>query len=244
MGKRFIHQNSAEGSKRGSSPAVPSGPIETTKRAIIKSLRRAFVNSEDSFLRRVGENVKMEYPLEETDYPGIWVGFSFSKIEFASINPEHFETKSDGAKARYMLGKFEGPISLTVLSLSSLERDRISDALTQTILFGREHDVASSFFDELTYNDYVNITVQNSSLRPSGQNTTFGTPWSTEQMVYEDVYNFQILGQFATRFDSYGLVNLREVRIIPTDVTLSEYTGGGPPGERQPGSPPALGEWL
>ena len=242
MTRPFVHQNSGD-AKRGTSPSGPGGLIETTKRAIVLSLRKAFDNTEDQFLRRVSGNVEMEYPLEESKYPGVWIGFSFTKMQLASLDPEHYEEQPNGSKLHYSLGSFEGVVSLTILSLSSLERDRISDALVQTILFGRRHEVAATFYDDLENNDYVNISVQNGTVRPSGQNTTFGTPWGTEDTVYEDAYNFSIMGQFASRYEDYGLVNLREIRIVPIDVTQSGFSkpieGLTPPSDA-----PDPGTWI
>lgn len=161
----------------------------------------------------------MNYPLKETEYPGIWVQFSFQELSRASLEPVH---KTEAGQF-YMLGKFSGTVTLTTLSLSSLERDRISDALVQILLFGRENPRAEIFYSHLRYNDYVNLTIDNHSVRPSGQTTTLGTPWGTEDIVYEDTYNFGVTGQFASRYEDFGLVNLREIRIIPTNVTDKGY---------------------
>ena len=67
-------------------PKSEGGLIEAVKRAVIGALRETLVGSS---LRYEGRPVyvDLEYPLEPTQYPGIWVQFSPTKLQRAGIGP-------------------------------------------------------------------------------------------------------------------------------------------------------------
>jgi hypothetical protein len=75
----------------------------------------------------------------------------------------------------------------------------------------------------LNSNDYVSLSTNQDMLSPSGQQIEMGTaPWDPLAVVYEDAYSFDIIGQFASRFETGELVKLSEIRIVPELVPNSE----------------------
>ena len=95
---------------------------------------------------------------------------------------------------------YEGRVTLLVVALSSIRRDRISDKLITTLAFAaREENIrgvpqANSFLDSLESYPYVSIAVNTDVIVPGGQSITVGTPWDPDTLVYEDSYSFNIIG--------------------------------------------------
>ena len=107
--------------------------IEPMKRSIVIALREAIDDDlpSDDVLRRVKDNIDLEYPTDELQYPGMWVQFSFTRIIPSGITPTMYD--EDGN--RYAMWTFEGRITVNVVALTSLERDRISDAVISMFAF-------------------------------------------------------------------------------------------------------------
>lgn len=200
----------------GHSPISPHGLIETVKRSVMTALMSVLDEYfPDEELKKVKGNISMEYPIKEVMFPGIWVQFSLTDVGRAGLEPVH--ESPDGSQ--FWMGEFKGRVTLTVVSLSSLERDRISDALVQVLLFDEVYPEADSFFENLREDDFASITVAPGTMRATGQGTTFGTPWGTDEMTYEDGFTLDIVGQFASQYGRTGLYRLSEIRVSHTNIS-------------------------
>ena len=206
-----------------------NGLIEGVKRSVITALNATLdelYQDPSDAVRRVVGNVEMEYPLEVVKYPGIWVQFSFTEIRRAALDEVHYrmETLPSGESfaRRTMTGFFKGSVSLSIVALSTVERDKIADALVNLFLFADVDDLSDRFFDSMASDDYIRITANKGQLRPRGQSTSVGAPWDPNVVVYEDGYSFDIQGQFYSRRVGARteLVRLREIVVEPeVDVT-------------------------
>lgn len=200
-------------------PGNQGGPIEAAKRGVVMALRQT-VNgttlSDEGNIR-----VDMEYPSREESYPSIWVQFSLTRLKNAGMGHEHYT--DEGLVREWM---YEGKVNLTLLFLSSKERDQMSDALITIFAFSRPastlstHNVIvereggseySSFFSSLDDNQYLSMTLNSDEIRPGGQSINVGTPWDPDTLVYEDNYSFDVMGQFETVIDDTGLYRVRRV---------------------------------
>jgi len=168
-----------------------AGIIEAVKRGVIRALKRTFdTGYPNSAL--AGVHVDMEYPATKEEYPGIWVQFSLSTLVRAGIG---MEVQGDDGKLYYHW-RFTGTIRVTVIALTSLERDRMSDGIINLFAFGRYVSTMTAFSETLKANDTVAIELDQDGLTPGGQSVNVGVPWDPDQIAYEDSYGINCLGEF------------------------------------------------
>lgn len=192
------------------------GMIEGVKKAIIRALREGIDEDlpDTDPLYRVIDNIDMEYPVKEEKYPGIWVQFSYRDLKPQSINRDPFYTEEDQT---YRLWSFSGTVTMTLVGLTSLERDRMSDSLIRMFAFNELHSSNNDFWKSLKSQDLLRLSINRDQLRPGGQTTNIGTPWDSDQLVYEDSYSFELQGEFASDIVTADLVRLREI-IVEKDI--------------------------
>jgi hypothetical protein len=212
-------------------PGTMGGPIEATKRAIMVACRDAITGSALSQgVSGSKISVDMEYPMKQTSYPGVWVQFSFTRFIQAGLGHQPFLKTIENAGTptervnwepiREFI--FEGRITLSIVALTSLERDRIADALTVMLMFSRPPELAITdssrdtkqfrqLIDALVTNPYVSITANTDIVVPGGQSMTTGVPWDEELPGYEDSYSFDIQGQTNIVFKNDGTYDLRRI---------------------------------
>ena len=204
-----------------------AGMIETVKRAVILALREAVTGTTlDGTVNGAKVTVDMEYPMKKEHYPGVWVNFSFSELLNVGIGHEIIQKKElEGGGVNWepiREFQFRGRVSLTVVALTSLERDRLADMIVSMLMFSRPPEYVLTktnedikqyrqLIDHLAKNPYVSMTINHDQLIPGGQNTTNGVPWDEEQPGYEDTYSFDILGQTNIVFHHDGTFTLRAV---------------------------------
>lgn len=212
-------------------PGSNAGPIESTKTAIIVSLREAFTGTE------LGQNVSgsdifidMEYPMEKENYPGIWVKFSFTKFARAGIGHQVMThtVENEGTPDKRINWEpvrefiFEATVTLAVVALTSLQRDRIADVIVvglmaarppTTVLTDPQRDTKEhrGLLTALENNPYVSLGINLDQFNPGGQAETTGVPWDPEILGYEDTYSFDLLGQTTIVYRHDGTYTLRGV---------------------------------
>lgn len=216
------------------------GMVESVKRAVIVGLRDAISGTTlNGLVNGDRLTIEMEYPLVEEKYPGIWVQFSFTKIQNSGVGWELMQevitSDEDGEHKNYEPVReftFEGRVTLTIVALTSLERDRISDAVLTMLLFSRppETEVIDrgtkqfrQLLTSLAENPYVSMSVNTDVVTPGGQAVTTGVPWDSEILGYEDSYSFDILGQTNIVFRHDGSYILRRIDIKPEKIIPSRY---------------------
>lgn len=221
-------------------PRSSGGVIQAIKTGTVQGLRDALTGT-SLFDKDQRVYVSLEYPMQKIQYPGMWVQFSVSKLNRAGIG--HEITKKIGDNWVFIQEwMVEGRVTITVVALSSLDRDRLSDAVIVSLAFARPPDLVLSnraqdtkqnrgFITALDENPYIAVTLQLDTLIPGGQQVTQGTPWGDDAaLVYEDSYSFDLVGNFNLQYSQDGIYTLSE--IIPN---VNIIDGG------QPYSPP---EWL
>lgn len=205
-----------------------SGMIETVKRAVILALRDAITGTTlNGLVNGADVTVDMEYPMKKEHYPGIWVQFSFNKMVNSGIGHEVLtSTVGEDEEVNWEPVRefqFEGRVSLTIVALTSLERDRLSDAVVSTLMFSRppEYVITKASEDtkqfrqlitHLANNPYISMSPNLDVIVPGGQAMTTGVPWDEEIPGYEDTYSFDLLGQTNITFKHDGTYTLTAVR--------------------------------
>ncbi len=205
-----------------------SGMIETVKRAVIVALRDAITGTTlNGLVNGADVTVDMEYPMKVEQYPGIWVQFSFSEMVTSGIGHEVLtQTINDQEEVNWEPVRefqFRGRVSLTIVALTSLERDRLADTVVSTLMFSRPPEYVITKTNEdtkqfrqliqsLANNPFISMTINHDEVIPGGQSMSPGVPWDEEQPGYEDTYSFDILGQTNITFKHDGTYSLRAVR--------------------------------
>lgn len=212
-------------------PGANGGPIESTKTAIIESLREAFTGTElDQDVSGSELYISMEYPMKKEKYPGIWVQFSFNKFVRAGIghqimtntveNEGQPDERINWEPVREFI--FEARVTLSIVALTSLQRDRISDVIVVGLMAARpeRHELSEvqrdtkehrQLLTALVNNPYVSLGINLDQFNPGGQASTVGVPWDPEAIGYEDTYSFDLLGQTSIVYRNDGTYTLRRI---------------------------------
>ncbi|ASZ74695.1 hypothetical protein KHO57_gp209 [Mycobacterium phage Phabba] len=210
---------------------TPGGPIEQVKRAVMVAIKEGLHGSTLGHeMSNTDISVEMEYPLEAKHYPGIWVQFSFTKFTNAGIgheqlhkvieNPGTPQERVNWETVRAIM--FEGTVSLSVVALTNLERDRVSDSLVTMLAYARQPEYVLTdptrdtkkfrgLATALKNNPYVAIAIDHDNVTPGGQSVTPGVPWDPDTLGYEDSYSFSIIGESNMVFRDDGTYTLRAV---------------------------------
>jgi hypothetical protein len=216
-------------------PPVPGasgvGPIEAMKRALMVALRDALTGTSLS-LNSSEIKVSMEYPMSKVLNPGIWVQFAYTDFNRAGIDHEIYG-EVNGVICPIQEWIYYGRATLTIVAYSSIERDRLADALIGNISFARTPNVVltnpaedtklfRNLIESVNANPYVFLTINTDSLSPGGQGMSVGTPWDPNQFVYEDNYTFDCVGQYNIAFTHDGTYQLTAFDIAPDRLEEAE----------------------
>lgn len=171
--------------------------------------------------------------MDQASYPGIWVSYEDTEeLTIAGIAHEEFAEGDDGQQHRVTRWKFGGVITLTLVALSSLERDRFYDELVRTFAFAREESTVSAFRDLVEQNDLVAMNINFDNLRPGGDSAAPGTPWGTDDIIYEKSLTMDVIGEFISDPNTGALLYLSKI------ITLGY--GQGTPEPPFPDDPPGV----
>lgn len=196
--------------------------------AIREGLNSQLLQSVDPVIKKAKDNVSMEYPVEELQYPGIWLTASFSSLKWDSINRELLHP--DGFK--FNRGEFDAQISLEIIALSNEERDALVDALVNMIMFGSLESDSDAFYNFLVNEPYIAITPLLGEVKLSQDGVNIGTPWNPNKVAYTKTVTFSVTGHFAQRLDNRQLIDLRALDIEVYDnednVIYDDFFEGTP----------------
>jgi len=211
--------------------------LTVLKAAVVEALRATF-DAEHPQPDFRGINIGIEYPVEQSSYPGLWVNYDDTdELTVAGIN--HTEVAViNGVDRPVTRWRFAGTITITVVALSSLERDRLYDELVKVMAFARVNPSISEFRDLIELNDLIAMNGNFDKLRPSGDNAAPGTPWGTDEFIYEKSLSMDLIGEFVSDPDALTLVSLSAIRVLayPEGTPEPPFTGQ-PPEILDPGLP-------
>lgn len=179
--------------------------------------------------------VSIEYPAERQHYPGIWITYDDrDTLEIAGIDQREFLVDNTNATHEFTRWTFSGTITMTVVALTSFERDRLYDQLVRIFAFSRMEDAPSDFRTTIETNDFVGINVNWDVLRPGGDAASPGTPWGTEdEVIYEKSLSFDCIGEFVSDTSTNTMVILSRVEVMGVDSDAHPqpplFTGQTPP---------------
>lgn len=165
-----------------------------------------------------GVHCSIEYPVKPQEYPGIWVDYDDTKpLQTAGV--DHHETNIVGSTVeRYQRWKFAGYASFTMAALTSLERDRLYDEVVRVLAFGRAAPETKRFREYVEGNDLIAANFDFDQIEVRGNAAIPGTPWGTDEYIYERTINMEVVGEFVSDAETGLLVPLSRIQVDPPTV--------------------------
>lgn len=169
----------------------------------------------DPDFRRV--HASIEFPMERQAYPGIWIDYSpIGPLQIVGIGHKEFtDPGSEGGARKVTRWRFQGEASFTVVALTSLERDRLHDEVIRVLAFGNEHSSTSEFRAYIEDNEFLAINIDFDEIVTRGFSSSMGTPWQSDEMIYEAEIAMECFGEFLSDSLSETLISFDSVKFIP-----------------------------
>jgi len=203
--------------------AVKTAVVE----ALVNGFEQLSTTPVDTSLDLVPNSITIEYPLEEVQWPCIFVQFRTNKVQWFGLNPDTYSAGSGitisgttyPSKTVDRSGYFEGNIDLQIMAMHSEERDRLLDSVTNLLLMNGSSVASTAFYQSIYQNDLVGLTLLPSTYTPLGDTVSAGTPFSPEELTYEASVRINCIGDFyATKYD-YQVLEVTKVTVSGTVVS-------------------------
>jgi hypothetical protein len=145
--------------------------------------------------------VTIEYPVEEIEWPAIYVQFRPTITQYTGLNPDQYTAILDNqgnttSWEMYRQGYFEGAFDLQILAMTSEERDKIWETLINLFVMNNLSPGATALYNSILQNDLIAMTLQQGSTLQVGDTVSPGTPWSPEELTYEATIRVKCIGEF------------------------------------------------
>jgi len=183
--------------------------VTAVKTAVVEALVSGFgqlaTSPINNGLDLVPNSVTIEYPLQEVEWPAVYVQFRSSTVQWQGLQPDQYVTYASGitisghnypAYTSSRVGYFEGNIDLQIIAMHSEERDRLYDSVTNLILMGQGSAASNAFYSSIQANDLVGLTLLPTSYTPTGDVVVPGTPFSPEEFTYQASMRIRCVGDF------------------------------------------------
>lgn len=168
-----------------------------------------------------------EFPALEANYPGVWVTYDPGVMRRAGIGHAEIIIDGDTEYRERSRWSFEGTVNLTVVALSTRERDELLDEVTRLFAFASEHPDLEGLRTHLSTNDLIFVNAVLEELRLGGLQAG-AAPWGTEEMAFEGTVSFPVEGNFVSDTRSQNvLVPLSEIIVIPKETMPAPELPGG-----------------
>jgi hypothetical protein len=202
--------------------------IVPLKTIFIEGLKATFdANYPEPDFRNV--HIDLEYPVDIQKYPSIWVDYDdTSDLMRAGIGHlENADPVTGALRMPFTRWRFQGYLSLTVVAMTSLECDRLFDEVVRVVAFGNEDSVVGRFKTYVNTNDFIAVNINTDKIQPRGAAAAPGTPWSTDELMYERSINLEVIGEFVPDAVTNTLIPLSRFVVIST-VDVSGDLGDPP----------------
>jgi hypothetical protein len=158
--------------------------------------------------------ITIEFPYQEQQYPGVWVTWDpVGTLSRAGIDnlfygpPEATTEDNPNLLFRY---RFSGYSMYTIGALTSMQRDRLYDELVRVFLMNGDPNVQvfRQYIEDSPY-IFMNMDFDNISTRGMAENA--GTPWGTNDFIYEATLAIETVGEFISDEFFTSLVPLAQI---------------------------------
>jgi hypothetical protein len=163
-------------------------------------------------------HISLDFPIDSKDYPGIWIGFdTTTDLARAGIDHREFIVQEIDGETRFgevTRWRFEGRVTFTVASTSSLSRARLVDEMIKVLGFGNVDEDRNVFHRWLADNPLIATILNSDTISLQGLTESTPTPWGSDEMIYEATVASMLVGEF-TSTPRGLLVPLSEVVLYP-----------------------------
>ncbi len=195
---------------------------------LTKAMREAFDNDLPDVDFR-GIPIGIEYPVDKQSYPSIWVDFQpIGPLVPVSIG--HVETVDavGGGKQTVQRWSFGGVVNYTAVAFTNLERFRLVDALVSVIAFRDQDPNYGAFRDTIESDPLVSLGLNYHQINQPGFSAAPGTPWGSEEMMYEGTISLPVIGEFVSSPGTSILLDISQVGVVTwTDQVEEDPTTDG-----------------
>jgi hypothetical protein len=191
------------------------GYLREIKTTAVNALQQAFLIAYPESDPAGGDQpvyVSIEYPVNPAAIPAVWVEFEVSQLSTTGIA----NTETDASGATVTRWKFSGNVSFTIAAMSSNERDLIYDELVAMIAFASQSSAPSTFRSVVEASPLLATTWSFDTIEARGEAAAPGTPWGTDEVIYERGLAVQVVGEFVTDPQTTDLVNLTDIQVVAT----------------------------
>jgi hypothetical protein len=204
----------------------PPGYLRVIKTGTVDALQQAFrvaYPEQDAAGGIQPVHVSLDYPVSQGDYPGVWVDFETSLLQTAGV--DHTEMLEDGTLLTRW--RFQGYAVFTIVALNSNECDGVYDQLIALTAYAAQSEVPSVFRSAVDANGLVSTTWSYDTAEGRGQSAAPGTPWGTDEIIYERGVALRVIGEFVTGppagQEVPPLVPLSKIIVTGTSVYGDEF---------------------
>jgi hypothetical protein len=167
-------------------------------------------------------HASLEYPIKAVNLPEVWLRYSdtapLRQVGVAHVEDVH--PVSGGRIPAYTRWRFQGSWELVVVAASSLERDRLYDELVATIAWSGFDSLRGRFRKYVENNDLIDLTLKTDEIESTGESAEPGTPWGTDEVLYERTLNVDLIGDFVPDPETGIIVPLSKI-VIDADIDLT-----------------------
>jgi hypothetical protein len=191
------------------------GYLREIKTTAVAALQQAFIIAYPETDPNGGNQpvyVSIEYPVNPAAIPAVWVEYEASDLR--TVGVAYTEPDTTGSPmARW---RFQGHLSFTIAAMSSNERDLIYDELVAMIAFASQSQGPSTFRQVVEASTLVATTWSYDIVEARGEAAAPGTPWGTDEVIYERGIAIQVVGEFVSEPQTMQLVNLSDIQVVAT----------------------------
>jgi len=165
-----------------------------------------------------GIPISIEFPEERQSYPGIWVDFEpTGDLQVAGIDHAEYEVDgTSGLARRFTRWRCTGFAAYTVVALTSRERDALFDEVVRVFAFGPEAPSTSDYRRVIETNDLIALNMDFAVIGQRGLTSSPGTPWGSDEIVYEGTVAVAVIGEFVS--DATTATLAKVTSILVTDL--------------------------
>jgi hypothetical protein len=160
-------------------------------------------------------HISPEFPILRENFPAIWVDFEpTADIHTGGISQLLWTPPVDGITHMYQIWQFLGYATFTIMSLSSLERDKLFDEVVKIIAFSQLNPQYFIFRQTIESNPWIATNISFDTVGQRGRQANSGTPWGTDDILYEITASVGCLGEFASDPSTGEFILLENVQFI------------------------------
>src|SRR5256885_337532 len=194
-------------------------PLKTT---VVEAVQKALVLVYPETDPQGGQQpvyCSLDYPVREQNVPAVWVDFEPTQLTIAGID----YTEIDAGGNLVTRWRFQGFATFTMVAMASNECDLVYDQLVSLIAFSAQSEDEGTFRSFVDNQPLIGTNWSFDTIEGRAQGPSIGTPWGTDDIMYERGIAIQVQGEFVSSPSALTLVALAEIQILATDVS----PGGG-----------------